>query len=107
MSKMVKEFVEVKDCASLDALIESLIAVRDSLPAAAEPEVRMRGDDVFGRRLSISFFRPQTAEEAECDARYADAYRASRQRELDRLQVELGVECRATGKRPGRLRVVA
>ena len=34
--------------------------------------------DVFGRLLCISYFRPQTAEEAECDARYAEAYRQSR-----------------------------
>ena len=28
------------------------------------------GDEVFGRRLSIAFLRPLTAEEAECDERY-------------------------------------
>ena len=107
MSRMVKDFIEIKDCTSLDALIENLIAVRDRLPTVAEPEVKMRGDDVFGRRLSISFKRPQTAEEAECDARYADAYRQSRERELSRLQAELGVECRVPRGRSGRLRIVA
>jgi len=38
----------------------------------------MKGDDIFGRLLCVSYFRPQTAEEAECDARYAEAYRQSR-----------------------------
>ena len=107
MSKLVKDFIEIKDCGSLDALIENLIAVRDGLPADATAEVKMRGDDVFGRRLSISYKRPQTAEEAECDARYAEAYRQSRERELSRLQAELGVVCRAPGDRRRRLRIVA
>lgn len=81
MSRKVKEFVEIRDYRSLDVLIEKLIEVRDSLPADAAAQVRMNGDDVFGRQLSIAYFRPQTAEEAECDARYAEAYRQSRAEE--------------------------
>ena len=46
----------------------------------------MRGDDVFGRKLSISYFRDQTAEEAECETRYAAAYKEAREKELARLQ---------------------
>ena len=108
MARFVREFVEVKDYVSLDGLIQSLIEVRDSLPATTEAEVKMRGDDVFGRQLSISFMRQQTAEEAECDARYANAYRESRERELSKLQEELGVECRAPRpRRSGQLRIVA
>jgi hypothetical protein len=104
MSKQVKDFVEIKDHSSLDELIARLIEVRDSLPNAEAAEVKMRGDDVFGRHLCVSFFRPQTAEEAECDARYAAAWRQSRERELNRLQDELGI-C-PVGTRQ-RLRVVA
>lgn len=78
MSRKVKEFIEIKDYTSLDSLIEKLNEIRANLPADAEPEVKMKGDDVFGRLLCISYFRPQTAEEAECDARYAEAYRQSR-----------------------------
>ena len=107
MSRMVKDFIEIKDHTTLDELIESLVAARASLPDPAQAQVKMKGDDVFGRRLSISFDRPQTAEEAECDARYANAYRESRQRELDRLQAELGVVCKAPGARGRRLRIVA
>ncbi len=91
MSRLVKDFVQIKDQTSLDALIESLVAARDALPEGAGAEVKMRGDDVFGRQICISYFRAQTAEEAECDARYVNAYKESRQRELDRLQGELGV----------------
>ena len=105
MSKMVKEFVQIEECGSLDALIEKLIEVRNALPEGADAEVKMRGDEVFGRQLSISYHRPQTDEEAECDARYADAYRASRERELSRLQDELGF-CPVTRHAPN-LRIVA
>ena len=106
MSKMVKEFIEVRDHSTLDALIENLVAVRDSLPNSGEAEVRMRGDDVFGRQISISFYRPQTEEEAEFDARYANAYREARERELARLQDEVGF-CQVSGRRRGGLRIVA
>lgn len=103
MSRLVKDFIEIRECGSLDALIDSLVAARESLPAGSQAEVSMRGDDVFGRQISISYFRPQTAEEMECDARYVSAYRESRQRELDRLEEELGV---VSAPRQRRLRVV-
>jgi len=105
MSRLVKDYIEIRDCGSLDTLIERLSAARDSLPEGAQAEVRMRGDDVFGRQISISFYREQTAEEAECDARYINAYRESRQRELSRLEEELGVVSGAS-YRLRRLRVV-
>jgi hypothetical protein len=104
MSKQVKDFVEIGDHSSLDELIARLVEVRATLPNAATAEVRMRGDDVFGRHLCVSFFRPQTAEEAECDARYADAWRQSREREMARLQDELGI-CAVAPRQ--RFRVVA
>ena len=107
MRRMVKDFIEIKDCASLDALIEKLVSVRESLPEEAQAEVKMRGDDVFGRTLSVSYLRPQTAEEADCDARYAEAYRESKRRELDQLQSERGTVPDAPRARGRRLRVVA
>lgn len=91
MSRLVRDYVEVADHGTLDDLIARLTEIRDSLPEGAEAEIRMRGDDVFGRHLCVSFLRPQTQEEAECEARYADAYRESRERELTRLQDELGL----------------
>jgi hypothetical protein len=99
MSRKVKEFIEIRDYTSIDALIEKLIEVRDNLPEASDAEVKMKGDDVFGRQLCISFFRPQTAEEAACDARYAEAYRQSRE------QAQAEDEDSAVGRR--RLRMVA
>ena len=108
MARLVKEFIDVTDQGTLDQLIDRLVKVRDELPTGCGAEVRMRGDDVFGRKLSISFQRPQTAEEAECDARYAEAYRQSREQEAARLDVEAteaAEEIRPRGVR--RLRMVA
>jgi hypothetical protein len=107
MSRLVKEFIEINDISSLDELIARLEEVRQTLPKSAEADVRLRGDDVFGRQLCISYKRPQTSEEAECEARYATAYRESRERELQRLQDELGVVCSVPTTRGRALRVVA
>jgi hypothetical protein len=106
MKRRVKEFIEIEDHASIDDLIVKLIEVRDALPADSEAELRLRGDDVFGRKLSISYFRDQTAEEAECEVRYAAAYKEAREKELARLQQELGVVCYAPSRK-GKLRIVA
>jgi phage terminase Nu1 subunit (DNA packaging protein) len=107
MSRRVKEFVDIADHVSLDELIEKLNEVRQGLPEDAEAELRLRGDEVFGHRITISYLREQTAEEAECEKRYADAEREAKERELARLQAELGVVCyTAPGKR-GTLRIVA
>ena len=70
MGRRVRDFIEISDYTSLDSLINTLVAIRDNLPAEAEPELKLRGDDVFGRRLTISYLRELTVEEAECDARY-------------------------------------
>jgi len=72
MRTRVKDFIEISDHTSLDRLITTLTAIRDSLPENAEPELKMRGDDVFGRRLSICYFRELTAEEAALQAKYND-----------------------------------
>jgi hypothetical protein len=72
MSRRVKDFVEIADQLSLDELIEKLSEVRDGLPDGAEAQLKLRGDDVFGHRITISFLRPQTEEEAELEQRYAE-----------------------------------
>ena len=106
MSRRVKEFIEIEDHSSLDELIAKLIEVREVLPADSEAELRLRGDDVFGRKLSISYFRDQTAEEAECEKRYADACKEAKQRDLAKLQHELGMVCYVPNRK-GKLRIVA
>jgi len=107
MSRRVKEIVDIADHVSLDELIQRLVELRDSLPVDPEAELRLRGDEIFGHRITISYFRDQTEEEAECERRYAEAQKEAKERELARLQAELGKVCYpAPGKR-GKLRIVA
>ena len=107
MSRRVKEFVDVADHLSLDEVIQKLTEIRDGLPDAADAELRLRGDEVFGHRLTITYFREQTKEEAEVDKRYAEAAREAKERELARLQAELGVVCYAAPGKRGKLKIVA
>jgi antirestriction protein len=107
MKRRVKEFVDIDDHVSLDELIEKLAEVRDSLPEESEAELRLRGDEVFGHRITISYFREQTDEEAEVEKRYAEAAREAKERELERLQAELGMVCRAAPANRRKLRIVA
>jgi hypothetical protein len=107
MKRRVKEFVDIDDHVSLDELIEKLAEVRSSLPQQAEAELRLRGDEVFGHRITISYLRDQTKEEAEIEKRYTQAAREAKERELARLQAELGVVCYAAPGKRGKLRIVA
>jgi hypothetical protein len=107
MSRRVKEFIDIGDHATLDELIAKLAELRDALSEDAEAQLHLRGDDVFGRRITITYFRGQTEEEAELERRYAEEKKAAKEKELERLQQELGVVCyQAPGKR-GKLRIVA
>jgi hypothetical protein len=107
MNRRVKEFIEIGEHASLDELIGKLVAVRDELPDGSEAELKLRGDEVFGRRITISYFREQTEDEAELERRYAEQSREAKERELQRLQEELGVVCYAAPGKRGKLRIVA
>ena len=107
MKRRVKEFVDIVDHVSLDDLIEKLAGIRDGLPQGSEAELRLRGDEVFGHRITISYFRDQTKEEAEIEKRYADAAREAKERDLERLQAELGVVCYSAPGKRGKLRIVA
>ena len=92
MARRVKEFIDIADHGSLDALITRLVEVRASLPEEAEAELKLRGDDVFGRRISIAYFREQTREEAETEARYADDARQARAQEIAASDQDVAVE---------------
>ncbi len=107
MGRRVKEFVDVEDLVSLDGLIRTLTEVRDTLPDGADAELRLRGDEIFGHRITITYFRAQTEEEAEIEQRYAQEARDAKERELARLQAELGVVCYAAPGKRGKLRIVA
>ena len=72
MPRRVKDFIDISEYTSLDDLIRYLETIRDNLPAEHEAELKIRGDDVFGRRLTISYFREQTPEEVELESKYAE-----------------------------------
>jgi len=71
MSRLIKDYIEVSDHQSLDQLIAQLSAIRDRLPEGGEGQVRMRGNDVYGRHLCVMFQRPLTHAEADCESRYS------------------------------------
>ena len=73
MRRRDKEVIEIADCASLAFVIERLLALSSSLPPDSHPEVTIGGNDYFGRRLTISFFRELTSEEMALEARYSPA----------------------------------
>ena len=106
MRRRVKDFIEVSDYTSLDALINVLTAVRDSLPEDAEPELKLRGDDVFGRRLTISYLRELTSEEAECQARYTGGVVEDSDSSLEELRAKLDKVPYSTGT-PAKRRAAA
>ena len=66
-----REIIEIGECASLNTVIDGLLSLRACLPRDSEPCVRIRGDDNFGGRLIVTYFRELTAEESELEARYA------------------------------------
>jgi hypothetical protein len=69
--RRVKDFIDISEYTSLDDLIRYLETVRDNLPAEHQAEMKIRGDEVFGRRLTITYFREQTPEEVELETKYS------------------------------------
>jgi hypothetical protein len=69
--RRVKDFIDISEYTSLEDLIRYLQTIRDNLPPEHQAELKIRGDDVFGRRLTISYFREQTPEELELESKYA------------------------------------
>ena len=70
MPRRVKDFIDISEYTSLDDLIRYLKTVRDNLPADHRAEMTIRGDEIFGRRLTITYFREQTADEVELETKY-------------------------------------
>ena len=70
--RRVKDFIDISEYTSLEDLIRYLETIRDNLPPEHQAELKIRGDDVFGRRLTITYFREQTDDEAELEAKYSD-----------------------------------
>jgi len=92
--RRIKDFIEISDYTSLDTLIRYLETIRDNLPADHEAELQIRGDDVFGRRLTITYFREQSPEEAELETRYGAGDEGASiedlRRKLDEVPYKMG-----------------
>src|SRR5215218_11521978 len=69
--RRVKDFIDISEYTSLDDLIRYLETIRDNLPDGHDAEMKIRGDEVFGKRLTITYSREQTAEEAALESKYA------------------------------------
>jgi hypothetical protein len=85
--RRVKDFIDISEYTSLDDLIRYLETIRDNLPAEHEAELKIRGDEVFGKRLTITYFREQTADELEVEAKYIGS--EEQEASLERLQQKL------------------
>ena len=70
--RRVKDFIDISEYTSLDDLIRYLETIRDNLPPEHQAELKIRGDEIFGRRLTITYFREQTPEELELESKYSD-----------------------------------
>jgi len=93
--RRVKDFIDISEYTSLDDLIRYLETIRDNLPPEHDAELKIRGDEVFGRRLTITYFRELTAEEVEIETRYAtgeedQASMDELKRKLDEVPYRLG-----------------
>lgn len=95
MPRRVKDFIDISEYTSLDDLIRYLEAIRDNLPDDHQAELKIRGDEIFGRRLTITYFREQTPEEAELESKYSGGENDSAtiedlRRRLDEVPYKLG-----------------
>ena len=92
MPRRIKDFIDISEYTSLDDLIRYLQTIRDNLPPEHEAELKIRGDEIFGRRLTITYFREQTPEELELQSKYGsedeDSNIEQLQRKLDKLPYE-------------------
>jgi hypothetical protein len=91
--RRVKDFIDISEYTSLDDLIRYLETIRDNLPGDHEAELKIRGDEVFGRRLTITYFRELTPEEIDLEAKYAvedEATIDELKRRLDQVPYRMG-----------------
>ncbi|MBA3512420.1 hypothetical protein [Sphingomonas sp.] len=101
MPRRVKDFIEISEYTSLDDLIRFLEIIRGTLPEESEAELKIRGDEVFGRRLTITFLRDLTDEEASLEARYTGDSTPEPDAAIERLRAKLDkVPYRDAGSSP-------
>ena len=96
MPRRVKDFIDISEYTSLEDLIRYLETIRDNLPPEHQAELKIRGDEVFGRRLTITYFRDQTPDEVALESKYSGgedeegATIEQLRRKLDEVPYKLG-----------------
>lgn len=86
---MVREYIEIGQCESLEELIERLAEVKRSMPSGAGPEqIQFRGDDNFGRHILVTYLRPERADEVDASAR-AGEFAAAWRRQAVQMQLRV------------------
>jgi len=93
--RRIKDFIDISEYTSLDDLIRYLETIRDNLPPEHQAELKIRGDEVFGRRLTITYFREQTSDEIELESKYIAGAKDGAtiddlRRKLDEVPYKLG-----------------
>jgi phage-related protein len=93
--RRVKDFIDISEYTSLDDLVRYLETIRENLPPDHHAELKIRGDEIFGRRLTIVYSREQTPEEVELEAKYGagdsdGATIEDLRRKLDEVPYKLG-----------------
>ena len=78
MRRRGREIIQIGVCMPLDAVLERLQSLRLGFPDDAEPMVQVNGDDNFGWRLTVTYWREASAEELELEAKYISQVLASR-----------------------------
>ncbi len=89
MPTRVKDHVEISNRTPLDTLIRYLEIIQENLPEDCEPELKMGGDDKYGRRLTVSFLRELTPDEAAQQVRVTGAVLAEPDESLEQLRAKL------------------
>jgi len=95
--RRVKDYIDISEYTSLADLIRYLETIRDNLPSDCEAELKIRGDDVFGKRLTITYFREMTPEEADLESRYSasdDPSMEELRRKLDEVPFKMSAKRR-------------
>jgi len=93
--RRVKDFIDISEYTSLEDLIRYLETIRENLPEDHQAELKIRGDETFGRRLTIMYFREQTPEEIELESKYSGGDKAGAtieelRHKLDEVPFKLG-----------------
>ncbi len=70
---MIREYVEIGGCGSIEQLMSRLAEVKRSMPPGAGPEqVQLRGDDNFGRHILVTYLRPERPDELDLLSRASE-----------------------------------